>query len=61
MATVYLPYRTSKNINTLQRKKHSNVIFIILSTRSQEMSEKMPMDIMNKAKTDKILPWVWQS
>lgn len=32
-----------------------------LSTKSQEMNEKMPMDIMSKAETGKDSPWVWQS
>lgn len=39
------------------KKKHSNV-FIILFIRSQEMNEKMPMDIKNKGDKVKILPQV---
>lgn len=44
-----------------RENKHSNVVFTILSTKSQEMNEKMPMDITSKAETGKDSPWVWQS
>lgn len=40
------------------KKKHSNVVFIILFIRSQEMNEKMPTDIKNKGDKVKILPQV---
>lgn len=43
-----------------QGNKHSNVVFIISSTRSQEMNENMPMD-MSKGETGRDSPRVCQS